>query len=197
MEKKPDGSQADSDPNRSRIEAFLDGRDEESDRDSVIPSRNGPVFFGRDRASADMTAERIMNRVMHEKTTATQGRTFRIRPFQRIATILAAAALLVLVSSTVTAFFIKLQNVAEITFVLVAPEAKSVSLVGDFNGWSLDSDRLEKKNGDGSWQITVRLSKGRAYNYNFVLDDTLWIEDPKSVLKLDDGMGGVVSSLVL
>jgi len=43
----------------------------------------------------------------------------------------------------------KKQNKKRITFKLDAPEAQSVSLVGDFNSWNPDSHPL-KKNSNGS-----------------------------------------------
>ncbi len=181
----------------SRIYAFLELRDSEMQRQSEAISQSSSRLFYRNEASADRTAKRIMESVMGSELPAAAARGFRFKSIPRLATIFAAAALLVIFSSTITAAIVKRQGLVEITFILVAPDARSVSLVGDFNGWSLERDLLKKAGNTGQWRITVRLPKGHAYNYNFVLDGIRWIVDPNAAFKLDDGMGGTVSSLVL
>ena len=69
----------------------------------------------------------------------------------------------------------KKQNKKRITFKLNAPEAQSVSLVGDFNSWNPDAHPL-KKNSNGSWKTSVSLSPGR-YEYRFLVDGQ-WQNDP-------------------
>ena len=72
-------------------------------------------------------------------------------------------------------------------FVLRAPEAGSVSLVGDFNGWDPGAHRLERA-GD-VWRAVVPLPRGR-YEYQFVVDGELWLVDPAAHGTVDDGFGG-------
>ncbi len=62
-------------------------------------------------------------------------------------------------------------------FVLVAPGASSVALVGDFNDWNLSATPLVRAHGDGVWWVTVPLSPGR-YRYSFVVDGSTWLVDP-------------------
>lgn len=66
---------------------------------------------------------------------------------------------------------------AVMQFVLVAPEAASVAVVGDFNDWSFSATPLERQAGDGVWWVTVPLRPGR-YRYAFVVDGTTWRTDP-------------------
>jgi hypothetical protein len=70
-------------------------------------------------------------------------------------------------------------------FVLVAPGAKSVALVGDFNDWSLSATRLARQAGDGVWWVTVTLPPGR-YRYAFIVDGTSWRSDPNAPAAEDD-----------
>lgn len=78
------------------------------------------------------------------------------------------------------------QQTAPVTqFVLVAPNAKSVTLVGDFNDWSLSATRLVKQPGDGVWFITMPLPPGR-YRYAFVVDGTTWRSDPNAPAAEDE-----------
>jgi anti-sigma factor RsiW len=44
-----------------------------------------------------------------------------------------------------------------VRFVLKAPGARSVSVVGDFNGWSAKTHSMRDEDGDGIWTLTVNL----------------------------------------
>lgn len=55
-----------------------------------------------------------------------------------------------------------------INFICIAPEAKEVLLVGDFNDWHPTSQPM-KRNVDGSWHLSVQLSHG-CHHYQFVVD---------------------------
>lgn len=70
-------------------------------------------------------------------------------------------------------------------FVLVAPEASSVVLVGDFNDWNLAATPLVRADGDGVWHVTVPLAPGR-YRYTFVVDGEVWRNDPEAPAAEDE-----------
>lgn len=72
-------------------------------------------------------------------------------------------------------------------FQLDAPEAHSVSVVGDFNDWDPAAQPLTRKN--GVWQAVVSLRKGRTYFYNFIIDGEKWITDPLQLLTSEDSFG--------
>jgi hypothetical protein len=74
-----------------------------------------------------------------------------------------------------------------IKFVLVAPEAGRVSLVGDFNRWDPAATPLVR-NSDGSWTGYVTLRPGM-HTYSFVLDDRHFVSDPAAPMAPDDGYG--------
>jgi hypothetical protein len=71
-------------------------------------------------------------------------------------------------------------------FMLVAPDAGQVSLVGDFNDWELAATPLEKQN--GVWTVTVPLRPGR-YNYAFLVDGQRWTADPSAPRNVGDDFG--------
>jgi hypothetical protein len=72
-------------------------------------------------------------------------------------------------------------------FVLVAPDAKTVTLVGDFNDWNLSATHLARQDANGVWWVTVPLAPGR-YRYAFVVDSTAWRSDPGAP-KAEDEFG--------
>lgn len=77
----------------------------------------------------------------------------------------------------------------QVRFHLAAPGAKQVSLVADFNGWSVDQTRLSDPDNNGIWTVTVPLVRGR-YRYKFLVDGSQWIVDPDAPSIMADGFGG-------
>ena len=73
-----------------------------------------------------------------------------------------------------------------VQFVLVAPDAKSVSLVGDFNDW--DPAATPLRTASGAWSVALRLVPGR-HRYAFVIDGVRWIADPLAPPAPDDDFG--------
>ena len=71
-------------------------------------------------------------------------------------------------------------------FVLVAPQAASVSLVGDFNDW--DPARSPMQTAQGVWATAVRLAPGR-YRYAFLVNGVEWRADPAAPSAKDDEFG--------
>jgi len=118
----------------------------------------------------------------------------------RTALSLAAAALVVL--GAAGALFLKFRpdlpgRLLTVTFVLEAPEARSVAVAGDFNDWRSEGYELERRSGDGAWTITLRLRRDATYTYCFLVDGREWVPDPRALETVDDGFGGVDSVLRL
>jgi hypothetical protein len=84
-----------------------------------------------------------------------------------------------------------------VRFVLEAPEATSVRLVGDFDGWTEPGYAMAVSGSPGLWEVSIQLQKGKVYVYNFVLDGERWITDPAVRTRVDDGFGGAGSLLRL
>jgi hypothetical protein len=63
-----------------------------------------------------------------------------------------------------------------VEFVLAAPAARRVSLVGDFNRWDPEIIPLRRDPASGTWRIAVNLPPGR-HLYAFVVDGD-FVADP-------------------
>lgn len=74
-----------------------------------------------------------------------------------------------------------------VRLVLLQPNAHSVAVAGDFNGWNPGRTKLERADG-GMWSATIPLKPGR-YQYMFVIDGTQWIADPLATEDTGDGFG--------
>ncbi len=78
-------------------------------------------------------------------------------------------------------------------FILMAPEASEVHLVGDFNEWRLDTSSRLWKSGKGVWQKRLLLAPGR-YRYKFVIDGK-WTPDPQNPLA-EPNTSGEIDSVI-
>jgi hypothetical protein len=72
-------------------------------------------------------------------------------------------------------------------FVLVAPQAGSVSLVGDFNDWDPTRAPMHVAPG-GVWATVLPLAPGR-YRYAFLVNGVEWRADPAAPPVRDDEFG--------
>jgi len=86
-------------------------------------------------------------------------------------------------------------QVVTVRLMLEAPGAGSVSVVGDWNGWDPQQDRLRDPDGDGTWEIRLRLRRGLEARYQFLVDGEQWLADPRAPLQVEDGFGGTSSVL--
>jgi hypothetical protein len=85
---------------------------------------------------------------------------------------------------------------AAVQFVLVAPGASHVALVGDFNAWDARATALRQDRATGVWTAEVRLPPGR-HVYAFVVDDRTWMADPTAPRAPGDDFGSPNSVIMV
>jgi hypothetical protein len=84
-----------------------------------------------------------------------------------------------------------------VQFVLVAPDAKKVAVVGDFNGWDASHASYQAKHrGGGVWAVTAQVPLGH-HRYSFVVDDSVWVADPIAPRAVDNDFGVTNSTIVV
>jgi len=89
------------------------------------------------------------------------------------------------------------QRAQRVQFVLVAPDAKKVAVVGDFNGWDASHAAFQAKHrGGGVWSVTAPVPVGH-HRYSFVVDDSVWVADPTAPRAVDNDFGMPNSALVV
>lgn len=86
--------------------------------------------------------------------------------------------------------------VEPVQFVLVAPEAHSVAVVGDFNDWGLGDSALVATNHEGVWSVTAPVPAG-VHRYAFLVNGKQWVADPSAPRATDDDFGMPSSALVV
>jgi hypothetical protein len=83
-----------------------------------------------------------------------------------------------------------------VQFVLVAPDARSVSVVGDFNNWGLGDSALAAVNHNGVWSVSAAVPVG-VHRYAFLVDGKQWVADPTAPRSSGDDFGMPSSALVV
>ena len=83
-----------------------------------------------------------------------------------------------------------------VQMVLRAPGAQHVSVVGEFNGWDPAADVMTRDPVSGLWSHSLALRPGR-HVYAFVVDDTVWMRDPRGLEAADADFGRPGSVLLV
>ena len=81
-------------------------------------------------------------------------------------------------------------------FVLVAPRATHVELVGDFNDWDATRTPMRRTGREALWTAVVPLVPGR-YHYAFFVDGSRWLADPSAPVARDEDYGQPSSVLTV
>jgi hypothetical protein len=82
-----------------------------------------------------------------------------------------------------------------VQFVFVAPRARHVTLVGEFNGWKPGATPMTLAPDGRVWAVSVELPPGR-HVYAFVVDDSTWVADPQAPIA-PEAWYGVRNSVVV
>ena len=75
--------------------------------------------------------------------------------------------------------YLKSKDIVKVTFRLpkvAALDAKSVHVVGDFNGWSIYANPMKRLK-KGEYTTTIELKPGREYQFRYLIDETRWEND--------------------
>jgi hypothetical protein len=89
-----------------------------------------------------------------------------------------------------------LASYKRVQVVFRAPSARHVSVVGDFNSWDADADAMSRDSATGLWSHSLALRPGR-HVYAFVVDDSVWMRDPRSPAAPDEDFGRPGSVLLV
>jgi hypothetical protein len=116
----------------------------------------------------------------------TRQRTIRLSPLGALA--IAAVFVTVLLGRRDRSSRSAPANGREFAFVVVAPRATTVSLVGDFNDWDAARTPMQRVKDESVWTAVIPLTPGR-YRYAFLVDGVRWLADPAAPAARDDEYG--------
>ena len=146
----------------------------------------------------DLWRQRVLHEVSAPRRDA-GGARWSLRPWVALAAAVACMAVGATIGVVATrrpdaAPVAVAATVPNVRFTLVAPSATTVSIVGDFNGWSEGSLPLRRSADGRTWEIEVPLAPGR-YAYAFVVDGRL-ARDPSAPTASGEDFG-TPSSVVM
>jgi len=128
----------------------------------------------------------------------TEPRSIRVSPLGGIA----AAACLLLALGLFFKNYGGFENgatpagLSPVTFVLAAPSAREVAVIGSFNGWKTAGWTMRNDPATGLWTLTTALPPG-SHEYVFLVDGTTPVTDAAAALSVDDGFGSRNSVLLV
>ncbi len=86
-------------------------------------------------------------------------------------------------------------SLREARFNVIAPDARNVYVVGNFNSWKINDESRLFREDSGTWFKTVRLNPG-TYRYKFVIDGK-WVPDCKNNERETNPFGSFDSIITL
>ncbi|MGM0432965.1 MAG: hypothetical protein ACQEQU_09655 [Spirochaetota bacterium] len=89
------------------------------------------------------------------------------------------------------------EELVSVRLELTAEQAETVAVVGDWNDWDPEAQKLQKTNQGDTWEIEIKVEPNAEYRYQFIVDHAEWIPDPDAPVQVEDGFGGVNSVLVI
>nr|WP_320020603.1 isoamylase early set domain-containing protein [uncultured Draconibacterium sp.] len=68
-----------------------------------------------------------------------------------------------------------------------APNADTVKILGEFNGWNKDVEPMKKlKSGD--FTQTLNLETGKAYQFKYLIDNSVWENESEADSSVPNGI---------
>ena len=126
----------------------------------------------------------------------TTTRLFALTPLGGLAAAAGLAAVIVAVSRSTFSVSKPRTESRAFQFVLVAPRATRVTVVGDFNDWDATRTPMRRTGGEAMWTAVVSLTPGR-YRYAFLVDGARWEADPAAPPAGDPDYGAPNSVLTV
>ena len=88
----------------------------------------------------------------------------------------------------ITKQYLKSKPICKITFTVPEPDAKKVSVVGDFNKWNAKKNPLKKLK-NGTFKGVIDLEKGKKYQFRYLVDDVFKNEEKADAYIWNDFAG--------
>jgi 1,4-alpha-glucan branching enzyme len=91
--------------------------------------------------------------------------------------------------------FFKSKSTCQVTFQLPeGVEAEKASVVGEFNNWDPEADRMKKVK--RVWKTTVELEQGQEYQFRYLVNGADWYNDDAADKYVPNNVAGDNSVVV-
>jgi len=75
--------------------------------------------------------------------------------------------------------------------------ADMVAVLGDFNSWDLDQSYPMKRLKNGTFKTTIDLEVGHEYQFRYLVDGEVWVNDAQADRYVPTGLGVEDNSVVV
>lgn len=92
------------------------------------------------------------------------------------------------------------KKVCQITFKLpkeICENFEEVSIVGDFNNWDPHQNKFCHRNSDGSSSLELVLDAGKEYQFRYLCDGQIWLNEPEADGESLTHFGDAKNSLII
>jgi 1,4-alpha-glucan branching enzyme len=95
--------------------------------------------------------------------------------------------------------YLKTKPVCKVTFKIPAEigfNHRSAFVLGSFNNWSKTAHRMKKLVKDGSFSTIIDLEVGKEYEFKYLLDDDIWLNDSEADSQVTTHYGDSSNSVI-
>jgi 1,4-alpha-glucan branching enzyme len=95
--------------------------------------------------------------------------------------------------------YLKTKPICKVTFRIPAEigiNHRTAHVLGSFNNWSKTADRMKKLVKDGSFSIVLDLEVGKEYEFKYLLDTDIWLNDESPDKEVTTHFGDSSNSVV-
>ena len=95
--------------------------------------------------------------------------------------------------------YLKTKPVCKVSFKIPAEigiNHKSAFILGTFNNWNKTANRMKKLVKDGSFSVVVDLEVGKDYEFKYLLDDNVWLNEENADGQVTTHYGDSSNSVV-
>lgn len=75
------------------------------------------------------------------------------------------------------------KKVCQVTFTLpkeISENFEQICIVGDFNNWDPHQNKFSHKHPDGSTSLELVLDSGKEYQFRYLCDQQIWLNEPEA-----------------
>ena len=91
--------------------------------------------------------------------------------------------------------YYKTKDYCKVKFSYQANEAETIAIVGLNSDWKTSITMSKKK--DGSFTADVNLPKDSTHEFKYLVNETLWVNDPEADKEVPNDFGGSNSVVVI
>ena len=101
---------------------------------------------------------------------------------------------------TISKKYLKTKPICKVTF-RISPEIgdkhRKACVLGSFNDWNYNSHRMRKLVKDGSFSIVIDLEINKEYEFKYLLDDKIWLNDDSADKEVSTHFGDSINSIIV